>query len=151
MATYNSTVGDTALAYTDSHKAYVVKESVNIQTEATALATAGYFAAGDIIQVFDIPANTWVVAAGLIPTTAEGTTLTYDLGDGTTADGFVDGLDGNATTAAHAQIAEGYGAGTQLGKVYTSTDTLDLKLVTMGAQVSHAAVVTVWMVCFDLN
>uniref|UniRef100_A0A6M3K581 Putative structural protein n=1 Tax=viral metagenome TaxID=1070528 RepID=A0A6M3K581_9ZZZZ len=151
MATYNSTVGDTALAYTDSHKAYVVKESITLQTEATALTTAGYFAAGDILQVFDIPANTFVLAAGLIPTVAEGTTLTYDLGDGTTADGFVDGLSGNATTAAHSQVAEAYSCDAALGKVYTATDTLDLKIVTMGAQVSHAAVVTVWMVCFDLN
>lgn len=148
MATYNSTKGDTALCYTDLNKVYLVKETINIQTEATALTTAGYFAAADIIQVFDIPANTWVIGAGLNVTTAEGAVMTFDLGDDTTADGFVDGANANSTsTNTGAEAGEAYGCLTSLGKLYTATDTLDLTIATLGAQTSHACVVDVWMLC----
>lgn len=103
--------------------------------------------ANDVFQLLNIPANTFVLCAGVIPTTAEGAVLTADLGDGTTADGFVDGVNLNSTTALMTLAADGYGVTTQLGKFYTEADTLDLKIATTaGTQTSHNAEFVVWAI-----
>jgi hypothetical protein len=59
-------------------------------------------------------------------TTAEGGTLTVDVGDGDNPDGYLDGVNGNAT-AAYLTVA-----GTdafEAGKYYTAADTIDVTTV----------------------
>ena len=148
MTTYDSTTGSAgSFLSKDSNRTFIWSQNVNLQTEATALTSAGYFASSDIIQLVDIPAYTWIKAAGLIVTTAEGDTLTLSLGDGDQAAGFVSAANGNTTANAHAQVAQAYGANTAIGRVYTSADTLDLTIASLGSQLSHACVVTVWAEC----
>ena len=53
-------------------------------------------AATNILQALSIGANTLVLQAGIDVLTAEGGTLTLDLGDGTDPDGWLDGINGNS-------------------------------------------------------
>lgn len=150
MTTFNATVGGTTRLQNTNQNLQLISKVIDLQAEADDLNSGTAFAATDILQVLNIPAKTYVIAAGILPITEEGATLTGDLGDGDTADGWVDGLNLNATTAAQAQIAEAYGAGTALGKLYASADTIDLKIATIGSQTSHAFVGTVWALCVQI-
>ena len=102
--------------------------------------------ASDVIELLNIPKNTFVMCAGIIPTVADGAVLTGDLGDATNPDGFVDGVDLNSTTPVMTLAADGFGVTTVLGKFYPAADTLDLTLATIGAQTSHLAEFTVWAI-----
>lgn len=61
---------------------------------------------GDVVELLYIPAGTWILGAGAYVETAEGGTLTVDLGlyaaandAETDLDGFLNDLNGNATGA----------------------------------------------------
>lgn len=104
--------------------------------------------AGDGLAALVIPAKTRVLGVGLDVTTAEGGTLTIDVGDGSDADGWLDGVDGNAvasyystpvlTEGAPNTIVPAYG----LGKYYSAEDNIDL--ITVNA--ADAAVMTLWAI-----
>jgi len=101
--------------------------SVRLRGADAADAKGSALAANDLIQVCTIPAGTTVGFATLNVLTADtGTTLTFDLGDGSTADEFVDGADG--TTAGFA--AQGTNGVFSQKILYTSADVLQLKVVT---------------------
>jgi len=53
--------------------------------------------AADIAQLLNVKADTFVLLAGLELLTLEGGVLTLDMGDGVDPNGFLDGVDGNAT------------------------------------------------------
>ena len=95
-------------------------------------------AAADVLQVWDIPAGTFIRRIAVQVITVEGGTLTLDIGDGTTTDGFVNGVDCNTLTNNIGYTASG---GTTIvlteatpntvtaysgGKYYAATDTLDI-------------------------
>lgn len=91
--------------------------------KGSALATA------DVFELISIPAGAFVITVAAKVTTVEGGTCTFDVGDGATVDGYLDGVDGNTsanTQSFTADTTEAFGA----GKLYTSADTIDLKLVT---------------------
>lgn len=74
-------------------------------------------AVNDVIQMINIPADTYVqnVQAEVV---AMGATLTFDVGDGTTTNQYHTQLDGNVTTNTM--------PATTVAKYYTSADTIDV-------------------------
>jgi hypothetical protein len=86
-------------------------------------------AVNDIFQLITIPAGAFVLTVAAKVTTVEGGKCTFDIGDGATVDGYLDGVDGNTsanTQSFTADTTEAFGA----GKLYTAADTIDLKLIT---------------------
>lgn len=86
-------------------------------------------AANDIFNLVTVPAGAFVLSVAAKVTAVEGGTCTFDIGDGATVDGYLDGVDGN--TSANVQsftgdTTEAFGS----GKLYTAADTVDLKLIT---------------------
>ncbi len=117
---------------------------------ARTAAGAAAIGAGDGVEAIRIPAKSLVMAVGVDVTTAEGGTLTLDVGDGSDADGWLDGVNANtvASYCSAAALAEGapntfvgYGA----GKYYAAADTIDV--ITVNA--ADAAVVRVWALVVD--
>ena len=112
---------------------------------ATAGATA--LAAGDSIQVLNIPANTLVMAVGATTTTAEGAASTFDIGlTGGDVDGFVDGGDANAagTTQSNGALL----IANNNGHYFATADTIDMLIGVSGA-VTDAAKIKVWALVAD--
>lgn len=154
MATYTDTLGfnkGTAttgpLPHDALNKVGVISVDLDFAAITTARSDAGATAlgAGDILQVIDLPAKTHVLVAGIDVTTAEGGTLTLDLGDGGDPDGYLDGVDGNVATsyASALTLAEGTPntiTGYSEGKYYSAADTIDLVMV----NATDTAVMRVW-------
>lgn len=151
MATYNDGKGynlgtGTAHVAAGINKVSAVTVDLNFATITTERAAAGLtaLAAGDVLEVIKVPANTLVTHVALNVTTAEGGTLTVDVGDGDNPDGYLDGVNANAT-AAYLTVA-----GTdafEAGKFYTAADTIDI--VTVNA--ADTAVMTLTAVMVDCS
>lgn len=156
MATYTDSLGfnkGTAAAYLDQGKYALTKLSVELDfaaiTAARLAAGATALTSADVLEVIRIPAGTQVLAVGLNVTTAEGATLTIDVGDGTDPDGFLDGVNANTVagySSSTVTLVEGapntlspaYG----FGKYYGAEDTIDVKTV----NAADTAVMTVWAI-----
>ena len=151
MATYNDGKGynlgtGTAHVAAGINKVSSVTVELNFATITTERAAAGLtaLAAGDVLEVIKVPANTLVTHVALNVTTAEGGTLTVDVGDGDNPDGYLDGVNANAT-AAYLTVA-----GTdafEAGKFYTAADTIDIVL----NNAADAAVMTLTAVMVDCS
>lgn len=155
MATYTDALGFNkgTASYPEKGRLDITKLAVKLDfaaiTAARTAAGATALTAGDVIEVLQIPAGTQVLSVGLNVTTAEGGTLTVDVGDGADPDGYLDGVDGNAVagySSSQVTITEGtpntISPALAFGKYYTSADTLDVKIV----NAADAAVMTVWAV-----
>ena len=132
MATYNDGKGynfgtGTAHVAAGINKVSSVTVDLNFATITTERAAAGLTAltSADILEVIKVPAQTLVTHVALEVTTAEGGTLTVDVGDGDNPDGYIDGVNANAT-AAYISVA-GTDAYEQ-GRFYTAADTIDIVL-----------------------
>ena len=132
MATYNDGKGynlgtGTAHVAAGINKVSSVTVDLNFATITTERAAAGLTAltSADVLEVIKVPAQTLVTHVALEVTTAEGGTLTVDVGDGDNTDGYLDGVNANAT-AAYLTVAgtDAYEA----GKYYTAADTIDIVL-----------------------
>ena len=151
MATYNDGKGynfgtGTAHVAAGINKVSSISVELNFATITTDRAAAGLtaLAGTDILEVIRVPANTLVTNVALNVTTAEGGTLTVDVGDGDNPDGYLDGVNGNAT-AAYLTVA-----GTdafEAGKYYTAADTIDIVL----NNAADAAVMTLTAVMVDCS
>jgi len=151
MATYNDGKGyklGTGAAHVAKgiNKVSTISVDLNFATITTERAAASLtaLAGGDILEVIRVPANTLVTNVALNVTTAEGGTLTIDVGDGDNPDGYLDGVNGNAT-AAYLTVA-----GTdafEAGKFYTAADTIDVKI----NNAADAAVMTLTAVMVDCS
>ena len=97
-------------------------------------------AANDIVQALDIPAESMVINAGLEVLTVSPSGVTLDLGDGGDVDRFVDGHDSTATGFAANVINA-----SNIGHVYGSADTIDIKVI--GPQDTSAKVRVFAVVC----
>jgi len=89
---------------------------------------------------------------GLDVTTAEGGTLTIDVGDGGDPDGFLDGVNANtaasySTSLVLAEAAPNTVTGYSNGKYYAAADTIDVKTV----NAADAAVMRLWAVVADCS
>lgn len=152
MATYNDGKGyklGTGAAHVAKgiNKVSTISVDLNFATITTERAAAGLTAltAGDVLEVIRVPANTLVTNVALNVTTAEGGTLTIDVGDGTDPDGYLDGV--NANTAAAYITDAGGAAALAHGKFYTAEDTIDV--VTVNA--ADTAVMTLTAVMVDCS
>ncbi len=151
MATYNDGKGyklGTGAAHVAKgiNKVSTISVDLNFATITTERAAASLtaLAGGDVLEVIRVPANTLVTNVALNVTTAEGGTLTIDVGDGDNPDGYLDGVNGNAT-AAYLTVA-----GTdafEAGKFYTAADTIDVKI----NNAADAAVMTLTAVMVDCS
>ena len=151
MATYNDGKGyklGTGAAHVAKgiNKVSTISVDLNFATITTERAAAGLTAltSGDILEVIRVPANTLVTNVALNVTTAEGGTLTVDVGDGSNDDGYIDGVNANAT-AAYITVA-GTDAYEQ-GRFYTAADNIDVKL----NNAADAAVMTLTAVMVDCS
>lgn len=152
MATYNDGKGyklGTGAAHSAKgiNKVSTISVDLNFATITTERAAAGLTAltAGDVLEVIRVPANTLVTHVALNVTTAEGGTLTIDVGDGSDPDGYIDGVDANAT-AAYINDAGG-AAALAHGKFYTAADTIDVTTV----NAADAAVMTLTVMMVDCS
>ena len=93
-------------------------------------------AQNDVDQLFDVFPGDRVLAVDAKVETAEGGTLTFDVGDGSDVDGYIDGANGNSTgwntnvltaTASTGATPTITMTGYNAGKIYTATDTIDVK------------------------
>jgi hypothetical protein len=151
MATYNDGKGynlGTGAAHVAAgiNKVSAVSVTLDFAAITTARAAAGLTAltATDTLEVIKVPANTLVTNVVLNVTTAEGGTLTIDVGDGADPDGFIDGVNAN-TTAAYIPVAGT--AAYEQGKYYTAADTIDVTTV----NAADAAVMTLTAVMVDCS
>tara|TARA_R110000803_G_scaffold38467_1_gene83214 strand:- start:2488 stop:2967 length:480 start_codon:yes stop_codon:yes gene_type:complete len=157
MATYTDAFGfdkGTTASFPDKgmSKISMVEVDMNLATITAARVTAGAtaLAGGDILQALLIPAKTYVLAAGIDVTTAEGATQTIDLGDGADADGYLDGVNGNAAASYASALALAEGTpntivGFSNGKYYSAADTIDVVFV----NAADTMVMRVWAVVVD--
>lgn len=77
-------------------------------------------------QALKIPAGTIVHSVGAVILTAEGATMTIDIGD-TNVDGYLDGVDGNVANACYTSTQyESTQNAYDGGKYYSSADTIDV-------------------------
>ncbi len=161
MATYTDSIGfnkGTAAAYVDNglHKVTVLEVTLDFAAITVARAAAGAtaLAAGDVMEVLRIPAKSQVLNVGIDVTTAEGGTLTIDVGDGADADGFLDGVNANtAASYSSSTVTLVEGAPNTLspafgfGKYYSAADTIDVTTV----NAADVAVMRVWAIVVDCN
>lgn len=109
---------------------------------AAARAAAGQAAIGaaDVLELFGIKADTWVRAAFVKVTKAEGAAATGQLGDGTDPNGFIEtaGLNLNATGWYSSLITSAFSLATAGGKIYAADDTVDLTIDSAAVDVAVA-------------
>ena len=155
MATFDMTASSTAgvaansiAALPDARKmAYMVEAKLDISKITNYSCTNG-----DIFELLEIPANTFIIAAGAECIEAfDGTTPTVDI-DFAAGDDIVDG--GNV--AATGYLAAGTNGGAMLTsqatftQMVTTTDTIDVKLIAASADVT-SGVLRVWAICVDVD
>lgn len=152
MAAYTDTLGfnkgSAAFgAHADKRWGYAaVKLDFADIVAARAAASATALAAGDTLQVIQVPAGALMIAGGLTVNTAEttNTTATFDLGctggSPIAANAFVNDGASNAT----ANLSTGLAAPV----LFSTADTIDLLLNTA---VPANAVITVWALFFNAN
>ena len=79
-----------------------------------------------VIQLIAVPANTYVHSVVYECTTAEGGTLTFNIGDDVSGGGDVDGWDAGVEGNSAAGKILGDGAHSAAGKLYIAADTIDV-------------------------
>ena len=156
MATFDLTAGSTTsteaansiAALPESRRpAYMVEAVLDISKIDNYTCTNG-----DVFQVLELPAGTFVIAAGAeVLTVFDGTTPTVDI-DFAAGDDIVDGGDVTAT----GYLAAGTNGGANLTsqatftQLVSTTDTIDVKLIAASADVT-AGKLRVYAVVVDLD
>ena len=89
------------------------------------------YASADVLQLINIPAETFVHRVKYKVETVEGGTLTFDIGDETDPNGFIAAANGNALGSGANVLALTEGTpnvvtGYSNGKYYSAADTLDM-------------------------
>ena len=98
----------------------------------------------DTVQMINVPAETFVINAGMETLTASTSSVTWTLGDGSDPNRYVTATEGTAAAGHKAVVAHA----SNTGCVYASADTLDL--VVGGAQ-DTAGKVRVWAIMCDIS
>ncbi len=101
-------------------------------------------ASGDVLSIWDIPANTVIKNVYVKVTTVEDSTSTIDIGDGVDPNGYV-------ATANLETLGWVVGAGDLVdvyGKAYLTADTLD---ITFSAHATDTAIFEVWIEAFSMT
>lgn len=156
MATYTDSLGFNkgsagfhAAGLTKVNRVEVEMDFAAIAAARTA-AGATALASGDVLQAIPLPAKTLVLHVGVDVTTAGTSGLTLDVGDGADADGYLDGVAGDAagSFASIHTLSTGATVGLTAGKYYTAADTIDLVLV---GQAPGSLVCRVWALVVDAS
>ena len=98
----------------------------------------------DTVQMINIPAETFIINAGMEVLTASSSSVTWTLGDGSDPNRYVTATEGTNAAAHKAVVAHA----SNTGAVYASAYTLDL--VVGGAQ-DTAGKVRVWAIMCDIS
>ena len=156
MATIDLTDGSLAYVGADSIAALPAPQQFAYKIEGTLdmakLIADGYtFAANDVFQLIEIPADTLVLAAGAKVTTAfDGTTPTVNI-DFAAGDDIVDGFD--VTSTGYCASGTNGGAGVTSQTTWTqeiaTTYTIDVSVLA-GASDVTTGVLVVYAICVDL-
>jgi hypothetical protein len=162
MATYDMTDKDTvgvnssSIVANQSRRPGTSFRMVEALLDMAKLVTAGYSNAdGDIFQLLEIPANTFVLIAGAEVLTAfNGSSPTVDI-DFAAGDDIVDGGDVTATGfLAEGTAGQSNDVITGIDSLWeqwiTTTDTIDVKLIAGSADVT-SGIIRVYAVIIDLN
>ncbi len=128
------------------NRIHKVQRSINFETACAALKASVDFATGDVLKIIDIPAYTWVVAVFAETTTASDAIDDIDIGDETQTAGWVDDVDVSATEDDNSLDSVSYGLANAGGKLYSTADTIDIKINTDGASDDGVLKVTALMV-----
>ena len=114
------------------------------------LTTATKIAAGDIIKIIDVPAGFVAMNSAIYIETAEGGTLTLDLGlaDGGELQSAADG-NGTAGTAVLTLHDDTWGTDNMGGRFFSAADTIDLEYINDTDLAD--LIVFVWGVQLDLT
>lgn len=159
MATYTDSLGfnkgSAALRADGLTKVTRMEVVLDFAAIAAARSAAGAaaLASGDVLEVIPVPAKTLVMRVGYDVTTAEGATATFDLGDGSDADGYLNDVDLNSVGSGVMSLALTEGtpntiAGYSNGKYYSAADTIDM---TLNNNAINVAVVRVWALVADAS
>ena len=126
-------------AYSDSFLSSVSQLGVPEGFMSAILDTASVnIGAGDQWEALSIPAGTLVTEVGLLIMTAEGATMTIDVG-ASDPDGFLDGVNGNVANAVYNSLEDGSPAKAG-GEYFSSADTIDVTFV----NAADTAKVMIW-------
>ena len=152
MATYDHTTGQGTAGHRSRMRSmYVLEKTVDIAAVCTAAGISA-LTADDIIQVLDIPAEVYLLHAGVEVITAfNGTSPVVDV-DFAAGDDFVDGQS-VASTGYKAAGSNGhvdYTAVTTFANRITATDTLDVK-VGAGANDVSTGKIRVYAILIDIS
>ena len=156
MATFDMTLGSTisteaadsiAVLPEARRNAYMVEAILDI-SKLPSYSCAN----GDIFQLLEIPANTFIIAAGAEVLTAfDGTTPTVDI-DFAAGDDIVDG--GDVTSTGYLAAGSNGGANLTSQATFTqlvsATDTIDVKLIAASADVTVGKL-RVYAIVVDLD
>jgi len=157
MATYTDSLGFNK-GSAGFHAAGLTKVNrVEVEMDFAAIAAARLaagataLASGDVIEAIPLPAKTLVLHVGVDVTTAGTASLTLDIGDGSDADGYLDGVAADAVGSFCSALALAEGTPNTIvgygnGKYYSAADTLDIKLV---GYVPGNLVCRVWALVVD--
>ncbi len=118
---------------------------------ARSAAGAAALASGDVLEIMPVPAKTLVLRVGYDVTTAEGASATFDLGDGSDTDGYLNDISLNSVASGVMSLALAEGApntisGYSNGKYYSAADTIDL---VVNSNSVDAAKVRIWALVQD--
>lgn len=118
---------------------------------ARSAAGAAALASGDVLEIMPVPAKSLVLRVGYDVTTAEGATATFDLGDGSDTDGYLNDISLNSVASGVMSLALAEGApntisGYSNGKYYSAADTIDL---VVNSNSVDAAKVRIWALVQD--
>ena len=141
MTTYTKVIGGGATVSPNAQGRKVVRRRIDCAVEA-ALQSLTEFGAADILQAITVPAGYRATACWVDVKKVEGGAATIDIGDGATADGYLNDVDINAlgvtmmvplfTDASPGVTPTSY----TLGKTYTSADTIDITFNTAATAVA---------------
>ena len=152
MATYDHTTGQGTSGHPSrSRGVYVLEKTVDIAAVCSAGGISALTAA-DIIQAIDIPAEVYIIHAGVeVLTALNGTTPTLDV-DFAAGDDFVDGFDATGTgyAAAGTNGHVDFTAVTTFSNRVTATDTIDIK-VNAGANDVSTGKIRVYAILADIS
>jgi hypothetical protein len=136
LPVFAATIDKTGSGATSGVIPYNSINKVNVICNTVDL-TGGAITQGDIYNVLAIPADTLVMQVTVDwLTPAVGTTLTVNLGDGssgTSWDGSVDGKSTAGTWTTSAVGTDAYAASATMGTFYSAADSIDMTMTTATA------------------
>jgi hypothetical protein len=132
------------------YRTEVVLDFAKIAAARSAAGVAA-LASTDVLQIIPLPAKSYVLAVGYDVTTPEGATATFDLGDGSTTNGYLNDISLNSTASgvmalALTEATPNTVTGYSNGKYYAAADTIDMVL---NNDSIDTAVVRIWALVMD--